>query len=64
MCGKLNKIHLNVETTFETPVFNEWRCFQGSKVRQELQVVQLAGLDADVTKDALGALCQVKHSGT
>lgn len=39
---------------FETPVFNNWRCFQSSKARQEPQVVQLAGLDADVTKDALG----------
>lgn len=27
-------------------------------------MVQLADLDADATKDALGALCQVKHSST
>lgn len=49
---------------FETQVFNEWRWFQSSKIRQELQVVELADLGADVTKDALSALCQVKQPRT
>lgn len=39
---------------FETPIFNDWGWFQSSKARQELQVVGLADLGADVTKDTLG----------
>lgn len=49
---------------FETPVFNDWRWFQSRKARQDLQMVQLADFDADPSKYALGALCQVKRSRT
>lgn len=52
---KLNEILPKGKELLETPVFDDWGQFHSSKARQELHVLQLADLDVDVTKDALGS---------